>query len=408
MTLLTYKDKHVIRSSVEVSTNSTTLVDDTEAVKTFNLDKSQVVLVIYNAIADSEGTKWGKQIAINIDGGDHANTWNSPQNVGYANGLITFWIGTLTAGSHTIKGRFASNDVGVTVPINERVLLIYILDGDEYWYIDNDTPKITDSDTFVDDFEVEVNFNPSADCKVLILYNTGCAPGDSESYTGKKIAIYSPPYHLSQSQKAPWSANAPDNVFTLYYFRATTLRPGFYYTVRGRFATNLAGETVTVSRRQFGVLLFDDYLTLADYIESDVQVTTNELYPVDDFEAIPIVRGINEDRELLVIASATRKHNTPSNTFGETYGIWLIENTNEVEKAKSKGSAANPLANSCATAWAEKMIGPDSYTIIGRFGANATLWPPDVAVVDSRRILALWMKKKAAAAIGDGITWVKT
>jgi predicted anti-sigma-YlaC factor YlaD len=80
-TLLTFNSKYVVTdSTTAVTSTSTTLADDTPASQTFTLAASQTVLVIYNAFNNNGSTEYtrGKQIAINVDTVDYANTWNSP------------------------------------------------------------------------------------------------------------------------------------------------------------------------------------------------------------------------------------------------------------------------------------------------------------------------------------------
>ena len=210
--LLTFNSKYVVTSSTEATTTSSTLVDDTQASQTFDLEASQTVLVIYNAFNDHNSTEYrrGKQIAINVDGTDRANTWNSPGADNRANGATTFWIGTLAAGNHTIKGRFASNSNGSTVTLNERVLLILILNGDEFWYIDDATARQTANTSLTDDLSASQTFTPSGACKALILYNVGNAHGATEDQNGKKAAINLEATNYSQSEKSPYGANYAD------------------------------------------------------------------------------------------------------------------------------------------------------------------------------------------------------
>ena len=146
-TLLTFNSKYVVTSSSAVTTTSTTLQDDTYASQTFSLTASQTVLVIYqanNAYGETMINQ-GMQNAIKIDSTDYALSYDSPYNTNTQARNTVFWIGTLGSGSHTIKGRFASLSSGNTVTVSNRVLLIYILNGDEFQYVDSSTSSTTTS-----------------------------------------------------------------------------------------------------------------------------------------------------------------------------------------------------------------------------------------------------------------------
>jgi hypothetical protein len=205
-TLLTFNSKYVVISSTPVTSSSTTRADDTEASQTFTLAASQTVVAMYNAFNNhgSSEVATGKQIAISVDGTDRGRTYNSPYAANGANGATTFWIGTLAAGSHTIKGRFASNTSGSTVTIDERILLILILDGDEFYYIDSGTAQTTTSATLVNDPNATQTFTPSGACKALILYSVSNNPtGTSEDQNGKYAAINLGGTDYSQLIKSP-------------------------------------------------------------------------------------------------------------------------------------------------------------------------------------------------------------
>jgi len=379
MTLLTFRNKYVITSTTPVSTTSTDLVDDTEAVVTFTLDSPKVVLVIYqvNSVYGATVNLRGIQNAINIDGNDRANSWDSPDSSNYPVRNCIFWVGILTAGSHTIKGRFATINPTTTVTINNRVLLVYIFNGNEFYYIDDATATSIASITFVDDPYAQITFTPSAPCKALIMYNISNSFGSTEPTNGKKSAININGVDYAQAEKCPYSTNYPDSIFTVY---ALSL-PSASTTVKGRFASHLSADTVTISRRQLAVLLFSDS-TLLDIVDSTVQVSTTSNTLVDDPQAI-INRTITDTRELLVIAMGTKRRGTKSSAYGECYGINIDGN----DRANSRGSPYDyDYANSVATAYGEQLVA-GSHTIKGRFSNN---YGTETAKIDARVVVALW------------------
>jgi len=377
--LLTFDSKYIVTSTTAVTTTSTSLVDDTEASQTFNLSASKTVLVIYQANSVHGATMpiRGMQNAISVDGADVANSWDSPYSSNYATRNFTFWIGTLSAGDHTIKGRFASQTSGSTATISNRVLLIYIFNGDEFYYIDSSTASTTNSTALVDDPQASVTFTPPGACKGLTLYNVGNVNGSTEHSRGKKAAINVNGTDYSQAEKSPYSSNYSDSVFTCY---ASSLG-AVSTTVKGRFAAH-ATSTVTISRRQLGVLLFADSSAL-DIITSDTQVSTTSSSLVDDAQAT-ISRTTTDGRELLVIAMGTKRNGTSTSNYGECYGIMV----DAVDRANSRGSPyGSSTANSAATAFGITLAS-GGHTVKGRFSNNTGTTS---ARIDSRRVIALWL-----------------
>ena len=378
---LTFNSKYIVTSSTPISTASDLLVDDTEASQIFSISSPKTAFIIYNAHNENgqNEPREGKQIAINIDGSDSGITWNSPITSNGPNGLTTFWIGKLEAGSHTIKGRFASNAAGSTATVGERVLSIYILNGDGFLYRDSNTESATGSGSFIDDPDANMTFSFSEDAKALILYNVGNSHNTIEAGEGKKIAINLYGTDYSQAEKSPFAVNYADNVLTFHYANLNAAT----YTARGRFArSGGVSGSVTISRRQFGILLFDKS-TLADYITSNVQVGTTSNYPVND-ESATINRTITDIRELLVVAMGTKRHGTSSSSYGEAYGIRINSN----DRAKSKASPYKmSYSNSMSSAYGGTLTS-GSHVVQGRFGNN---FGTDTAVIDSRRIVALWL-----------------
>jgi hypothetical protein len=376
MTLLTFNSKYVVSSTNAVSTASTSLVDDTEATQTFILAGTQVVLAIYQAnstYANGIESDAGTENAISVDGTDRALSYDSAPATYRAVRNCSFWIGTLAAGSHTIKGRFAVNGPGSAV-VNNRVLLIYIFDGDEFQYVDDATLRTTTSFSLVDDLSASVTFTPSGACKLLCLYNITNLHGATEYATGKKAAISIAGVDHATSAKSSGSAKA-ESICTFYGLSCTAIST----TVKGRFSTPSVGETVSINRRQLGVLLLAD-ATLLNLIDSAVQVTTTSNVLVDDTQAL-ISRTTTGLSELLVVAVGTVT--TPTTTRGECYGIKIDAN----DRANSRGTPKDEYnSNSAATAYAEQLAA-GAHTVQGRFSNN---YGTDSAVVNTRQVVALW------------------
>jgi len=320
----------------------------------------------------------GMQNAISIDGTDRANSWDSPVNDNFPVRNTVFWVGTLAAGSHTIKGRFASNYVGGMVTISNRVLVIITFDGDEFRYVDSATAATAPDATLINDPNAQVTFTPSAACKALILYNIANS-GAAESYYGKKAAINIAGTDYAQAEKSPYYYNFADSVFTCHALSLSAVST----TVKGRFANAETADPVlvTIHRRQLAVLLLADS-TLLNVITSTTQVDTDSNSLVDDTEA-KISRTTSDMRELLVVAMGTKRSGTYSNAIGECYGIKV--NTND--RANSRGSPeSGGFADSAGTAYAERLAA-GTHTVQGRFSNNRLAY---TAIIDARQVVALW------------------
>jgi hypothetical protein len=381
-TLLTFKDKYVISSQIAVTTTSDTLVDDTEASQTFNLASPQVVLAIYQAnnIYGAAMPHLGMQNAVNVDGADKANSWDSGGNPDNCTRNCVFWLGTLAAGSHTIKGRFASRESGSTATISNRVLLIYIFDGDTYQYLDDATVATAPDTTMIDDPYAQVTFTPSATCKALVMYNCANSGGvTDESVYGKKAAINVAGTDYGQAEKSSGSASANyvDSVFTVHALSLSAVST----TVKGRFANAGTAATVTINRRQLAVLLLADS-TLMDVVTSTTQVSTTLSSLIDDAQAT-ISRTTTDTRELLVVAMGTKRSGTSAGHYGECYGIKINAN----DRTNSRGSPPGlAYADSAATTHAEQLAA-GSHTVQGRFSNNSGT---ETATIDARQVVALW------------------
>jgi len=339
------------------------------------------VLVIYsaNSIYGAAMPATGMQNAINVDTVDKAMSWDSPHAANYPTRNCVFWIGTLGSGSHTIKGRFASNTAASTATVSQRTLLILILNGDEFQYVD-DATTATATSSIIDDPNAQKTFTPSGSCKMLCMYNVANS-GSSENKYGKLVEINIAGSDYAEVEKSPYAANYCDSVFTCYGVTRTNVST----TVKGRFA-NAAfyPATITIHRRQLGVLLFADS-TLMDVISSATQITTTSNSLGDDTYAT-ISRTTNDTRDVLVVAAASKYNSTTSAATGERYGIKI--NTNDrTNSSGSQSSQGTNYADSAATAYLEELAAA-ACTVQGRFSNNNAT---DSAVFDERYVVALWL-----------------
>ena len=120
-------------SSVRVEGNSSTMGspppwDDPEAVVTVDLPEDSECIIVYS-VANSPNrpeSLAGKFTLINIDGVDMPESFASqaPGLANCANNVLSLWAGRLTAGSHTIKGGWGSNEPLETTGIDRRVIAV--------------------------------------------------------------------------------------------------------------------------------------------------------------------------------------------------------------------------------------------------------------------------------------------
>lgn len=388
MELLSFDKRYAIAFPERISTASATLVDDPDAQITFTLTEPQTVLAIYkaNSAFNDPMPFLGFQLAINVDGVDYANTWDSPYSASYPARNMTFWVGYLGAGTHTIKGRFASNYSGSVASIRDRFIQVLTFYGDAFFYLDWEAVATTSSVTFIDDPYASISFDLYTFCKALIMYNASNRPGDTESYFGKKTAINVNGVDYNQAEKSAGGTNYPDSIFTAHALR---LSPGTY-TIKGRFANAGTTATVSVRRRQLAVLLLEDRYLLS-IASSTARVSTTSSTLVDDPYAILNVRT-KEPCSMLAIAVATKRHGVTSNIYGECYGI----NVNGFDETLSRGSPySSSHANSVASALVRGM-GIGDHVIKGRFSNN---YVTTTAVISARHLITIWFTSYAYSII---------
>jgi len=294
---LVYKDVKQTHSSLRVQTDSGVLVDDPESVLNFVLTQQQVVLVLLNSATTTIGTTMGMINALNIDGAVVALSHNSPGGI-VAQGEELFWVGQLAAGPHTIKGQFARISAGTTVYINERRLTALIFDGQvaDFSFVRNVNAVNTNLGTLQNDAFATINLNLATAQKALILYHACNYDGTAEGARGKSIAIQVDGADgLDFGNERGSGVTYPDASFVA---TVQSLSAGIH-TIQGRYRSNEAGFTVTISERQIAILLFDTTLE-SDFASSlNVQSTVGSSY-VDDNSA-QILRIISGAHYLLSI-----------------------------------------------------------------------------------------------------------
>jgi len=248
------------RSTVQVTTNSTSPVDDPEAILTFNVKEKSVALIIYNA-GNKHGSQEGvgKGITLNIDGSDiPTKQWQCPYAEGnYANSVTIAYIAVLTNGSHTIKGRFFSS-TGNTVTIDERQLIAFCFPFNlvSHWFVESTTEVGTNSGEPVDDTEAILNCSFTYPSDLLILYTGGNPDGAAEVWTGKGVLVNVK--GVDEWSSVSWQSTGfcrPNSATSVYCGKIEAGN----FTIKGRFFENSGQEGaywVRITHRQLAVLAF--------------------------------------------------------------------------------------------------------------------------------------------------------
>jgi hypothetical protein len=261
-----------VGSTTASTTTSGTPVDDPQATLTFTLSSDSVVFIIYNAGNRHGSTEpdRGKGITINVDGTDIATQqWQSPYSSNYANSATIVYATSLTAGSHTVKGRFFSLKTAPpsATTIDERQLMVFSFPASliTYGLVQSTTSVYTTSGTPVDDTQAVLSPTLTKDSDSLIMYVGGNPHGATEDYDGKgvQLQIDGADKSNSTSWQSPYGSNYADSATSLWYEQLTASS----HTIKGRFFANYAGYTVTISNRQLVVLAFPkSQTTTYDYV----------------------------------------------------------------------------------------------------------------------------------------------
>jgi len=396
---LVYDASYNAHSTTAVTTTSASLMDDVQASSVFTLDSARVVLVIYSACnyhtaIEKTEIYAGKKLGIDVDGSDVATIQSSPFSDEYTNGGVVIWVGTLAAGSHTIKGRFGSNSAGDNVTINERRLTVAVFEGaaGDFRFVRSTTAVTTASPSLVDDTQASFTFT-SPSCKALILYSVCNYHGTTESPFGKRIAISTDSSDGLALGSSPYGSSYADSEFVA---EIRSLTSGSH-TIEGRFFS-IDGSTVTISERQFAVLLFPSDLE-TDFVTSTTQVSVTGSTLSDDTQA-SVTRTIDAERYVLAIYCVGKRNVTSSTMYGKKVGV-KIDATDYGLNAQTP--YGDTYANTIAIQSDIVRLGNGTHTVIGRFANNLD---GQTAKVDDRQLCVLWWRSPTPTVVGGVILQV--
>ena len=383
--LTTFEHGYAFKSSdTRVSTSSGTPVNDSEAVLNITLDMDSHIFIIYNA-GNKEGSaedQIGKGCAINVDGEDKAFSWQSPYAVDSANSVTVVWATFLSAGSHTIQGRFFANRAGYTVGIDTRQIMAYWFPTVVSEYVRSTVSVTTTSGTPVDDTEAVLNITLNEDSVAFMIYNAGNQRGSAEPLEGKGITINIDGSDIATKEwQSPYS-NQDANSVTIVY--ATLLATGSHI-VKGRFFSNSPAQTTTIDERQLIVFCFPSDAVTYGFTESTTSVSTASGTPVNDTEAI-LNTTLTTSSDTLIIYVGANSYGTTENRHGK--GILVnVDGTDESNSSSWQSTHSWDYPNSVTSLWSEQLAA-GSHTIQGRFSSNLGSSKPTVTI-SHRQLLIL-------------------
>jgi hypothetical protein len=388
---LVYKDFRQAHNTTVVGTASNVFVDDTAAILTFTLTKSRVVLVLYNASHkyNEYSVQRGAMFGINVDNVDVAridsSVYASTPAVG-PYGAVVVWAGILAAGSHTIKGRLASvAGAGYTVQVTERYLTVVLFEGTaaDFSYTQSAVAANTTSGTLQNDPNAVANLNLGEAQKALILYSVCNYQGATEGAMGKAVAIQTDGVDgLTMRSQIPRDVDYPDNAF-IAEIRNLTAGP---HTIQGRFCSQQNLVQVTISERQFAVLLLPTDLE-TDFVESTQDVVMGGTAYANDTPAL-ISRSISAQRMLLGIYSVSKAYGAGVNCY---YGTKIALNIGGTDYFLNNQTVWDTWDRGIGTAGHLFMsLLSGSYNVQGRFAQVYSAVGQNETRIEDRTLCLLW------------------
>jgi len=378
--------KHV-ESTTVVKTSSESYVDDTPATLSFTLAKPKIALILYNPSNKNDTNPYGLRYGISVDGSLVAAQYNSSYGSPRTTGALVFWIGQLSAGTHTIKGQFAAcRSAYGDVHITNRTLTVILFDGNinDFAYIRAIGHVEVWSTSFKDDPDCVINLNLPYAQKALILYAASNDYDTVEDIEGKGVAVQVDGEDSVEQCDGPPLSGEVNHAFVAIQ---RTLDAGSH-TIKGRFRA-ISGSA-GVDERLIGVLLFDQTLP-TDSVEDDVTkvtVKTGESY--DDDTPAAVTRSTSQIYYLLAFYCNSKPY--PN---GNTYnGVKTALNVDGVDYYLSNRALYGAYSNYTVGlgAYLFLPVQPGDHTIKGRL-AQVTA-DPIGATVTERTLECLWFSYK--------------
>lgn len=113
----------LVNSTTQVSTTSTSLVNDTQASISRNTSGELLVLGQANKKYGTSASGYGSTYGINVDTVDVSVSNSAPFGSSHAESNFVTYAATTEAGDHVINGRLSNHHAGETVKVDTRVLI---------------------------------------------------------------------------------------------------------------------------------------------------------------------------------------------------------------------------------------------------------------------------------------------
>ena len=378
-------------SDVRVSTTSGTPANDSEAILDIMLDEDSHIFVIYNAgsRAGSAEDQAGKGCSINIDGEDKAFSWQSPYAPDSANSVTVVWASYLSAGAHTIQGRFFANREGYSVGIDTRQLVAYWFPTASAEYVRSSISTTTVSSTPVDDVEAVLNITLDEESVAFIAYNAGNRLGSAEPQEGKGITLNVDGSDVSTVEWQSGCGFQDANSVTIAY---ATLLTTSSHTIKGRFFSP-SGQTTTIDERQLIVFCFPADLVTYRFTESASPVFTASGDPVNDTEAT-LSATLTTSSNSLIIYTGGNSHGATECRGGK--GVLLnVDGADKLNTSSWQSPQARDYADSATSLWSGQ-LSAGLHTIQGRFFSNTPGSSSPNITISHRQLLVLSFSAAAA------------
>ena len=385
--VLQYDSRYFIRSLVQRQTDSLAFVDDLSAVQDFTTTKPLVMLVIYNTM-NYHGSPHllGTKITVMIDGVDQDGigvrhdqlSWENRKN-----GCTVYYLGTLAAGNHTVKGRFAICwGTGVPCTIDERQLAIFLFDGAaaDWGFASGSVVRTNATNVWADDPDASVTVTlPEDDMIVLALYSASCQEGDGEGVKGKEIAI-----QVDADSERGWhgqscAADSPNGCTSHVIY--STLAAGVH-TFDGRFRSNENTVAVKIRHRQLAILVFSPEQLWDQVLDDVTAVQWNEAAVgwIDDTPAV-VNRNLPDVYQALILYGNYNYDGVTQRTTGRK-SVINVDGTEYSEGHQAFNVSDNKLGNTVVHV---RELAAGAHTIQGRFSSNVAFQPSTI----SRRTLSV-------------------
>lgn len=280
-----------VRSTVATSTTSLFPINDEEATISIDLEEDSVTLIMYNVgnKPGSDEPQEGKGVTINIDGSD-ISTKQMQSGYGFkdANSVTIVHASILSAGSHSIRGRFFSNS-GQKTTIDERQFIVFCFPRDfvTFEFKESTNSVSTSSGVPTNDSEAFLSATLTTPVDNLFVYIGSNQHGAAECREGKEIliSVNETDELNSSSWQSPQTRDYANSVTSLWDEQLTAGT----HSIQGKFASNnptSSSPMVTISNHQLLMLSFPRLTSKFKLEIGGFFTLDTSIYPLDRIQTM--------------------------------------------------------------------------------------------------------------------------